>query len=142
MSEVEPKRWETWADRPKGAGALFFYWLRKLFRVGAGCRCPRCEEGKMFQSYYEIHKKCPNCSITFQPYPGDSLGVIAVGYFLTLIPTLLVVVAAFAYLDFSAYACLALYMALTAAILFGLYPNMKGIWVAFVYLLTGLRKNL
>ena len=96
----------------------------------------------MFSSFFEIRKQCPRCQITFQPYPGDSLGVIAVAYFLTLIPTLVLVLAAYSCANLSIQGLFALYMALTAAFLFGLYRNMKGIWVAFVYLMTGLRKRL
>lgn len=118
------------------------YWLRKLFLVGGGRRCPRCEEGAMFLTFFEIHRNCPNCEICFQPYPGDSLGVVAVGYFFTLVPTLSIVILAFSCTALSYEGLFALYMFLTTILLLGFYPRMKGVWVAFVYLLTGLRRVL
>lgn len=135
-------QWETWKDRPQGGFALIGYWLKKLFWVGASCHCPRCEQGAMFETFFGIRERCPVCRIKFQPYEGDSPGVIAVGYFLTLLPTIVLVLLAYAYLELSPEALLGLYLGLTAFFLFAFFRNMKGIWVAFVYLLTGLRRNL
>jgi hypothetical protein len=47
-----------------------------------------------------------------------------------------------AYLNFSIYQGFLLFSALSTAILIGLYPNMKGLWVGLVYLATGLRSRL
>ena len=119
-----------------------FSWLRTLLWLGARCICPKCEKGRMFRSYYTIHEKCPECGVTFQPYEGDILGVIAVGYFLTVIPTFSFFSFAYLKLGWTIETIFYLYFLSTAALLFAFYPSMKGIWVAFVYLLTGLRKRL
>lgn len=97
----------------------------------------------MFRSHFQIHRECPECGVVLQPYAGDSLGVYAVCYFLTVIATALVLAAA--YLLFhvtSPYTYLGLFSVTSGVILFGFFPNMKGIWIAFVYLLTGLRRQL
>ncbi len=96
----------------------------------------------MFSSYYHIHKSCPNCNVTFQPYRGDELGVYAVSYFLSVIPALIAFLLAFKYTNLNAYGLLALIALVSGTVLFGLFPNMKGLWISLVYLCTGLRKRL
>lgn len=125
----------------KSAGTMgtISWWLRKLW-LGARVTCPRCEKGEMFEGFFAIRKRCPVCNVKLQPHSGDELGVIAVGYFLTLIPALLALVAAYAYTDWTAYQLMFFFFFLCTAILIGLYRNMKGIWVAFVFLLTGLKR--
>ena len=121
--------------------SLVSRWLRTLFWIGARRVCPKCEQGAMFRDHFHIHARCPHCNVKFQPYDGDILGVIATCYFLTLIPALLVSVAAFAWTSLSTTQVILLFCGLTALILLTFFPRMKGIWVAFVYLLTGLRPN-
>lgn len=129
----------TIPEKPRGSFGILAWWLRKLWR-GAWTTCPRCEQGEMFESFFSIRKRCPVCQVTLQPHSGDELGVIAVGYFLTLIPALLGLVIAYSTTDWSAYQLLFFFFFLTTAILLGLYRNMKGIWVAFVFILTGLKR--
>lgn len=122
--------------KPTGSGGIFAWWLRKLW-IGARTVCPRCEHGSMFESFFGIRKRCPHCNVKLQPHSGDELGVIAVGYFLTLIPAMIGLILAYAFTDWTAYQLLFLFFFLTTAILIGFYRNMKGIWIAFVFLLTG-----
>ncbi len=116
-------------------------WRSVIWR-GWRKRCPKCGQGAMFGSYFEINKQCPECQVIFQPYAGDSLGVYAVCYFLTLVPSLVAAILACVYLNFSIYQGFLLFSALSTTILIGLYPNMKGLWVGLVYLATGLRPRL
>lgn len=125
--------------KPKGSGGIFMWWLRKLW-LGWRTTCPRCEQGSMFESFFKIRKRCPSCNVKFQPHAGDELGVIAVGYFATTIPALIGLVLAYAYTDWTPYQLLFFFFFLTTAILIGLYKNMKGLWVGFVFLLTGLKR--
>lgn len=118
-----------------------FYWLSTLW-LGWRCRCPKCRQGAMFASYYYINKKCPNCQVVFQPYAGDALGVYAVAYFLSVIPALIAFILAFKYTAMGGYGLVLVFSGVSAAVLFGLFPNMKGLWVALVYLATGLKKRL
>lgn len=96
----------------------------------------------MFASHFQIHQKCPACEVVLQPYAGDSLGVYAVAYFVTLIPTALCLAASYWLFHPSPYGYLAIFAVSSGLFLFGCYPNMKSLWIAFVYLLTGLRKRL
>ena len=126
-------------QKPKGSSGIFRWWLRKLW-LGWRTTCPRCEQGAMFESFFKIRKRCPTCNVKFQPHAGDELGVIAVGYFATTIPALIGLVLAYAYTDWTSYQLLFFFFFLTTAILIGLYKNMKGLWVGFVFLLTGLKR--
>ena len=116
-------------------------WRFVLWR-GALKRCPKCGRGAMFKSYFAINKQCPECQVVFQPYAGDSLGVYAVCYFLTLVPSIVAAVLACSLLKFSIYQGFLLFSALSTVILIGFYPNMKGLWIGLVYLATGLRSRL
>ena len=117
--------------------------LRALFGRGARGLCPKCGQGRMFQSHFQIRKECPHCGVTLQPYAGDSLGVYAVCYFLTVIATVFVLGAMFLlFHPTSPWTYLTVFSLTSAAILFGGFPYMKGIWIGFVYLLTGLRRQL
>ena len=127
----------------KGPLSLTLSALRALFWHGARGICPKCGQGRMFQSHIQVHKNCPHCGVVLQPYAGDSLGVYAVCYFITIVLTVLVMAAAYLFFHVtSPYTYLAIFSVTSGAILFGLFPNMKGIWIGFVYLLTGLRKQL
>lgn len=128
--------------KPTGAMGILTWWLRKLFLVGARARCPRCEKGSMFESHFKVRKRCPECKIVFQPYPGDELGVIALGYFITLTPALFGLIFVYLYTDWSAGQMLFFFWSIMTVTLISMYKTIKGIWIAFVYLMTGLRPHL
>lgn len=97
----------------------------------------------MFESHFHIREHCPHCGVKLQPYAGDSLGVYAVCYFLALVPAILAMVAAYYWqAPLSPMGYLGLFALVSGTVLFGFYPNMKGLWIAFVYLMTGLRPQL
>lgn len=95
----------------------------------------------MFKSYYEINEKCDRCGVKFQPFEGDILGVIATAYFLTVVPALVALVIAFKFFTLSAMGYFAVFAITTVVVMLGLFPNFKGIWVALVYLMTGLKQS-
>lgn len=129
--------------RNKGPLGVTMDALRAMLWHGARGICPKCGTGKMFRSHFQIHKECPECGVVLQPYAGDSLGVYAVAYFGTVIITVLVMLAAyFLFHVTSPYTYLGLFAVTSGTVLFGLFPNMKGLWVGFVYILTGLRRRL
>lgn len=128
--------------KPTGALPVFGWWMKKLFWCGGRSVCPRCEKGNMFESHFKVRKQCPECKVVLQPYSGDELGVIALGYFMTVGPSLLGLVAAYFYTDWSPGQLLLFFWFLMTLILVGFYRNIKGIWIGFVFLLTGLRRKL
>ena len=121
-----------------GFGTLLVRWLRTLW-LGFSRRCPKCQEGSMFSSYYEIRERCDRCGVKFQPYEGDILGVIATGYFGTVVPSLIALALSYAFLDLSAWGYFGVFALTMTATMLGLFPNFKGLWVALVYLMTGLK---
>lgn len=96
----------------------------------------------MFESHFKVRKQCPECKVVLQPYKGDELGVIALGYFMTLGPSSVGLLLAYAYTDWSPAQLLGFFFFLMTFVMVVFYKNIKGIWIAFVYLLTGLRKRL
>ena len=120
---------------------LLLRWWKALWR-GMTLRCPKCGQGSLFETFFHVRKTCPNCNVKYQPYAGDSLGVYAVCYGLSVVPGIVVAALVGIYLKAGPYAVLATFSLVSGGILFGLYRNMKGLWIALVYLMTGLRKNL
>ena len=89
-----------------------------------------------------MRKTCLGCGVTFQPYAGDSLGVYAICYGLSVVPAIAAAILVGFYLNSNPYVVLATFAVVSGSILFGLFRNMKGLWIALVFLMTGLRKNL
>lgn len=115
--------------------------LRALWD-GIRLRCPRCREGEMFRTWFETHPKCPRCRVQFQPYEGDFLGTMAVTYGLTVFLGLALFGLAFKLTDWTMYQHLIAYSTFCVVWYFAFYRQMKGLWVALLYLMTGLRKEL
>ncbi|MBT9581962.1 DUF983 domain-containing protein [bacterium] len=116
-------------------------WWKALWR-GATCRCPKCGQGALYETFLRVRKTCPACGVTFQPYAGDSLGVYAICYGLSVVPAIAAAILVGFYLNSNPYVVLATFAGVSGSILFGLFRNMKGLWIALVFLMTGLRKNL
>ena len=55
----------------------------KLLGRALRLRCPLCGQGKLFQSWFAMHKSCPHCGISFEREPGFYLGSIYINYGLT-----------------------------------------------------------
>lgn len=121
--------------------SLIGRWLRAL-ALGAGLRCPKCGQGKMFRSFLHVHQHCPHCNVKLQPYAGDSLGVYVVCYVGAVLPAILLAFVVGFFGKAGPYAVLATFAGVSSLVLFGFYRNMKGLWIALVYLMTGLRRNL
>ncbi len=125
----------------RGAVSLMFFWLKTLL-LGVLCRCPKCSKGAIFKSFFHVHKTCPHCGVTLQPYVGDSAGVIGLGYCVFVPPGVVLAICAGYYLKWPPYGVLATFAFSTTFMLLVFYRNMKSTWIALVYLMTGLRKNL
>lgn len=120
---------------------LLLRWWKALWR-GVTCRCPKCGQGSLYETFLQVRKTCLGCGVTFQPYAGDSLGVYAICYGLSVVPAIAAAILVGFYLNSNPYVVLATFAVVSGSILFGLFRNMKGLWIALVFLMTGLRKNL
>ena len=45
-------------------------------------RCPRCREGRLFRTTFEMNDPCPACGLMLQREPGYFLGAMYFSYFL------------------------------------------------------------
>jgi uncharacterized protein (DUF983 family) len=48
-------------------------------------RCPRCREGRMFTSLFEMPRNCPVCGLCYRPEPGYFTGAMYFSYALALL---------------------------------------------------------
>ncbi len=65
-------------------------------RAGLTCKCPRCGEGKLFDGYLAVGKRCPRCNLDFafvDSGDGPAVFVILILGFLVAAAALLVEVA-------------------------------------------------
>ena len=46
-------------------------------------RCPRCREGRLFRTTFEMNDPCPACGLMLQREPGYFLGAMYFSYFMT-----------------------------------------------------------
>jgi uncharacterized protein (DUF983 family) len=46
-------------------------------------RCPRCGGGKLFEGWFRMYERCPNCKLKYERDPGYFLGSAYVNYGLT-----------------------------------------------------------
>ncbi len=56
-----------------------------LLRRAAGLRCPRCGGGKLFQGWFRMYERCPNCKLKYERGPGYFLGSAYLNYGLTAV---------------------------------------------------------
>jgi len=43
-------------------------------------RCPRCREGRIFETLFRIHERCPACGLVFEREPGYFVAAMYVSY--------------------------------------------------------------
>lgn len=53
--------------------------LRVVLGRGWKKRCPRCGKGRLFRSWFKLHRLCPVCGLEIQPRPGDTWGFWIIG---------------------------------------------------------------
>jgi len=89
-------------------------------------KCPRCQKGDLFVSPFEfsnptnMHQRCSECSLDFEPEPGFYFGALIVSYgissWLLLLPALTLTL----YYKWSVGAAMGLAIAVTALVYFKL----------------------
>lgn len=45
--------------------------LFKLIKNALQCKCPQCQNGKIYSSYFILNEVCPNCDFNIQKRAGD-----------------------------------------------------------------------
>ena len=59
---------------------LTFGNLKKILRCSFGLKCPRCEEGSLFQKRFTMFSNCPECDLKFEREQGYFIGAMYINY--------------------------------------------------------------
>lgn len=63
---------QTWSETPKGETLPKRDWKQAMGR-GLHCRCPNCNEGKMFRSFLKVNPTCEACGERFDGHRADDM---------------------------------------------------------------------
>ena len=55
----------------------------RLYSRAVRLRCPACGTGRLFRTWFSMHRRCERCDLDFHREPGFYLGSIYVNYGLT-----------------------------------------------------------
>jgi uncharacterized protein (DUF983 family) len=103
-------------------------------------RCPACRQGRMGKSLTELHHKCANCGITFEPNEGDFIGAMMITYSVLAVFLCFGIFLLIWLTDLSAVAHIIIWSLFSIAFILLGYRNMKGLWVGILYAMTGLKR--
>ncbi len=104
-----------------------------LFAAALLLRCPRCGEGKMFRTFFDMNTTCPVCGLLFEKASGEMTGGMVINLVVTEV-TAVVVGAYFAlFTDVPLLPLLLVLGFFTIVFPIVFYRYSRGIWAAFLY---------
>ena len=106
--------------------------LRALWD-GLMLRCPQCHRGRMFKTWFTMHRSCPRCGLQFERASGEVTGGMAINFVLTLF----VIIGGSLFALSPGVPLLALMGGLGVfAVIFPIafYPVSRGLWAGFLYI--------
>lgn len=112
-----------------------------LWITGIRRKCPVCEQGPLFATYFSLHKTCSVCGARFERETGEATGGMSVSIvvlgviFLTVYPLLEI------FTDWSAGVHLAIWLPFSLIFPVLFYPFSRALWVVFLYLTNGIRQD-
>ena len=115
----------------RAAVVLFRALLDGLLR-----RCPRCHKGRMFASFFTMHRECSVCGLLFERASGEVTGGMAINF----VATGIIITIGSLYFGLFSTAPLSLVLigfglfAIVFPIVF--YPLSRGLWTSLLYLLA------
>lgn len=116
--------------------------LRHLLWVtGIRHKCPNCEQGTLFRSYFTLHKTCQNCGVRFERETGEevggmSLSIVVLGIiFLSLYPLIEI------FTDWSLWLHLAIWLPFCILFPILFYPYSRSLWVVFLSMTNSIHKD-
>lgn len=115
--------------------------LHSLWLTGVRLKCPVCEQGDLFASYFRMHKTCPHCGVRFERETGEETGgmsvsivilgiIFLIGYPLTEVLT-----------DWSLGVHLAIWLPFSILFPIVFYRYSRSLWVVFLYLTGSIRQD-
>lgn len=110
---------------------------------GLARRCPFCGHNKIFDGWFKLKERCPNCSHRFNQEEGFYIGAYAINFAITegllllcLIPYILISAAdPSRQLNVVPFAVIAVAAAIVGPVLF--YPFSRSLWIALDLTLRG-----
>ncbi len=116
------------------------YVIHKLW-VGFRLRCPNCEQGRMFRSFFNMNPTCPECGVRFERSSGESLG----GVMINLIVAELVTIGGFFLSETLFHPPLlfqiVFWISFNILLVLAFYRPSRGMWVSVAYLTGGVYRD-
>jgi len=108
--------------------------LHILWVTGLRLRCPVCEQGKLFHSYFNLNKTCPHCAVRFERKTGEEAG----GMSLSIVVLGIIFLIAYPLIEFltdwSLWTHLAIWLPFSILFPIFFYPYSRSLWIVFLYL--------
>ncbi|HWP57544.1 MAG TPA: DUF983 domain-containing protein [Candidatus Acidoferrales bacterium] len=108
----------------------------KVLVRGLCLSCPRCGARGIFQSFWNLRRRCPACRLKFEREQGYFVGAIYLNY----AATVSIVVPGYFLLDYFAGVSLRTQLLVwgSAAVIFPIafFPFSKGLWLGLGYMLS------
>ncbi|MFW5748321.1 MAG: DUF983 domain-containing protein [Chloroflexota bacterium] len=113
------------------------YMLHKL-RVGLRRRCPECEQGRLFESYFRMRAVCSYCEARFSRHSGDAIGSVYINVALAELTALMGFFLLHAVTDIPIIHQLVIWIPYLVIFTIAFYPLARGLWVSVLYLTGGI----
>jgi uncharacterized protein (DUF983 family) len=108
--------------------------LHTLWVTGLRLKCPACEQGKLFRSYFKLYKTCPHCGVRFERETGEEAGGMSLSIVILGVIFLLVYPLTELFTDWSLWVHLAIWLPFSILFPILFYPYSRSLWVVFLYL--------
>jgi uncharacterized protein (DUF983 family) len=109
------------------------YILHK-FWLGLRRRCPECEQGRLFASYFKMHETCPYCDVRFSRHSGDAIGGVYINVALAELSALMGFMLLHNISDIPIIHQLMLWIPYLLVFTVLFYPFARGMWISVMYL--------
>jgi uncharacterized protein (DUF983 family) len=96
-------------------------------------KCPSCGRGRMFRSYFGMHRACPNCGATFWKHEGEWIGPVVIDYAVA-VTGVLASWAALMFFGFSEAAQLTIPAVIAVILCVGVLPWSRSFWTLFLFI--------
>lgn len=107
---------------------------------GLRLRCPKCRQGNMRRTIFDLRSHCPNCGVNFQPNAGDFLGTITIAYAVLSVLVIVGIFILYLLTDLSITAHVIIWTSFSVLFMLLFFRNLKGLWIGILYAMTELKK--
>jgi uncharacterized protein (DUF983 family) len=115
----------------------FSYTLHKL-RLSLRGRCPECEQGQMFQSYFALRETCPYCDVRFSRNAGDAIGGVYINVAIAELTALIGFSLVNSFTSLPIIHQLLIWIPYLIIFTIVFYPYARGLWIGVTYLIGGI----